>query len=190
MRPYRFRSTGVAEVLSVLPFIAACATAGAGTRDPSSVSVITGSGETIEIRQGPDIRLNQRVTVTRDEAWAALPRVYEALGMTPDVRDPAGRQIGVSAHRFSGRILSRYPSDFFDCGLDPGLNRPLADQAPVIARVVTDVVAVGAGAELRTLIEATARRTGGNAGTAACRSTGVMEELIARMVEREVNPRR
>jgi len=178
----------VAGVLSVVPLIAACATAAPGTRDPSSVSVITGDGQMIEIRQGPDIRLNQQVTVTLDEAWAALPRVYEALGMTPDVRDPAGRQIGVSVHRFSGRIVSRYPSDFFDCGLDAGLNRPLADQAPVIARVVTQVVAVGAGAELRTLIEATARRTGGNAGVAACRSTGFMENLIARMVEREAAP--
>lgn len=188
MRLLSLRSPGAAGILAAVPLLVACATTAPGTRDPDAVVVILGTGETIEIRRGPDIRLNQQVTVSRDEAWAALPRVYETLGMTPDVRDSAGRQLGVSAHRFSGKIVNRYPSDFFDCGLDAGLNRPLADQAPVIARVVTQVLAVGAGAELQTTIEASARRTGGNAGTAGCRSTGLMEELIGKMVQREAAP--
>jgi len=58
----------------------------------------------------------------------------------------------------------------------------------VTARVVTQVLAEGTGAELRTVVEGSARRTGGNAGTATCRSTGLMETVIAQMVQREAAP--
>jgi len=47
--------------------------------------------------------------------------VYADLGFEPDVRDASRRTLGVSAHRFSARFLGRNASDYFDCGLDPGL---------------------------------------------------------------------
>jgi hypothetical protein len=63
------------------------------------------------------------------------------------VKDPARHGLGATAHRFSTRILNRPASDFFDCGSDPGLQCPLADQAPVTARVVTEIHALSDGAE-------------------------------------------
>ncbi|NJD18575.1 MAG: hypothetical protein FIA95_04740 [Gemmatimonadetes bacterium] len=152
------------------------------------MSIITGDGTTINIQRGADIRVNPSVTVTPDRAWDVLPLVYAEFGIKPDVQDPARHTLGVTAHRFSTRILNRNASDFFECGLDPGLQRPLADQAPVTARVLTEIHAIAAGAELRTVVEGTARRTGGNAGTAACRSTGLMEVLIGQMVQKKAAP--
>ena len=69
-----------------------------GTRDPSAIAIVTGGG-TWEIERGIDIRANQRVKVTRDEAWAILPRVFEALEIETDVVDQAGRRVGASQHR-------------------------------------------------------------------------------------------
>ena len=178
--------TRMSPALAVL--LAGCATAAPGTQDPSVISIMTGGGTTINIQRGADIRVNQAVTVSPAQAWAALPKVYAELGITPDVQDPTHRRLGVSAHRFSSRILNRNASDFFECGLDPGLQRPLADQMPITARVVTEVHALSEGAELFTVVEGAARRTGGNAGTATCRSTGLMEVLVGQMVQKLAAP--
>ncbi|MHB1193551.1 MAG: hypothetical protein ACYC6F_10940 [Longimicrobiales bacterium] len=175
---------GLASV-AVAVLLAGCAGAAPGTQDPSVVSILTGDGTTIQIQRGADIRVNQSVTVGPDRAWDVLPLVYAELGIEPDIHDPARHVLGASAHRFSTRILNRNASDFFDCGLDPGIQRPLADQVPITARVVTEVHALSGGAELRTIVEGTARRTGGSAGTAACRSTGLMEVLVGEMVEKK-----
>lgn len=161
-----------------------CATGGPGSStDPSIVAVTIGDGTTWELRRGTDVRLNQAVSLNAQEAWAALPDVYQRLGLTPDVRDASTRQLGVSNQRFSRQVLNRRASDFFDCGSDPGLNRPTADQVPVDARVVTRVMERAGGAELQTTVQGTARRTGGNVGVADCQSTGLMELLIGRMVQ-------
>jgi hypothetical protein len=168
--------------------LAGCATTAPGTQDPSVVSILTGDGNTIQIQRGADIRVNHAVTVGPDRVWDVLPLVYAELGIKPDIRDPARHMVGVSAHRFSTRILNRNASDFFECGLDPGLQRPLADQVPITARVVTEIQAVSGGSELRTIVEGSARRTGGNAGTATCRSTGLMEVLVGQMVQKRAEP--
>jgi hypothetical protein len=172
-------------LLALLSMAAGCASAGTGatSSDPSIIAVTTGDGSTWELRRGSDVRLNQAVTLSAQEAWAALPAVYQQLGLTPDVRDPSTRQLGVSDHRFSRQVLNRRASDFFDCGTDPGLNRPTADQVPVNARITTQVLEQGGNTELRTTVQGTARRTGGNAGVANCQSTGLFEILIGRMVQ-------
>ena len=169
--------------------VAGCAASAApGTRDPGRVSIVTGQGATWEVQRGADIRVNQTVAATPDQAWTILPMVFEELGIAVDVRDPAARRLGASAHRFGSRFLNRSASDFFECGLDPGLNRPIAGQMPITARVVTEVMGRGEGAELRTVIDGVARRSGGNAGNAACRSTGLLEVLIGQMVQKMAAP--
>ncbi len=178
---------GLASIaLSLL--LAGCAAAAPGTQDPSVVSILTGDGSTIQLQRGADIRVNHAVTVGPDRAWDVLLLVYAELGIEPDIHDPARHVLGASAHRFSTRILNRNASDFFDCGLDPGIQRPLADQVPITARVVTEVHALSEGAELRTIVEGAARRTGGNAGRATCRSTGLMELLVGEMVQKKAAP--
>ncbi|HEX9886822.1 MAG TPA: hypothetical protein VGA70_10050 [Longimicrobiales bacterium] len=170
--------------LALLLTLAGCASGTGGGQDPSMVSIVTPDGAPWEIRRSQDLQLNRAVAASPDETWAALSEVFAAIGLQPDIRDSGRRRLGVSGHRFSGRILNRTASDFFDCGSDPGLNRPLADQVPITAQVMTDVLAVGATAELHTVVQGTARRTGGNAGVAACRSTGLLETVIGEMVQK------
>jgi len=129
---------------------------------------------------------NPRVAATPAAAWDALPHVYLELEMVPDLHDAGARQLGVSEHRFTRRVIGRTPSDFFDCGLDAGLNLPLADRSPIQARVVTQVLGSGRTAEIQTRITASARRSGGNAGIATCESTGLLETLIGVMVRERV----
>lgn len=178
----RLRITPSACVLPVLLLAAACAGSGTSAATPGTVTVVTGDGAPMEIRRNADVLADQGVAATPEEAWQVLPEVYAAMDLTPDVQDSRARTLGVSAHRFSRTILGRPASDFFDCGMDPGLNRPIADQVPITAQVTTTVMAVGDAASLRTAAQGTARRTGGNAGIATCRSTGLLEALVAEMV--------
>jgi hypothetical protein len=183
VRMGRSRTRAVAS-LAAAAFVGGCAGGGTPqTVSPGTISVVTDGG-TYEIHRTEEIRPNQAVTVTRDQAWAILPAVYDDLGMEPDVRDPGTFQLGVSRHRFGSRMLNRSASDFFDCGLDPGLNRPIAGQMPIDAQVVTQVLGTTGGAELRTVVQGSARKSGGNAGIATCRSTGLLEILIGEMVQR------
>lgn len=178
----RPRVPASARALPLLILAAACAGSGTTAATPGTVSVITGDGAPMEIRRNADVLADQGVAATPDQAWQVLPDVYAAMGLTPDVQDSRARILSVSAHRFSRTILGRAASDFFDCGTDPGLNRPIADQVPVTAQVSTTVMAVGDGAALRTVAQGTARRTGGNAGIATCRSTGLLEAMVGQMV--------
>lgn len=162
-----------------------CAGATSGSSgEGSGLTVMTGDGVSYTFDRAPEFQADQPVTLSPEEAWSVLPWVYQALGLEVEARVDARRQIGSGQHRFSGSVLNRRASDFFDCGTDPGLMRPLADQSPIDARVVTTVVAGSDGtAQLRTEVSGSARRTGGTAGRAECRSTGLLEGLIARMVE-------
>jgi hypothetical protein len=171
--------------LGGLLVLAGCAAGTGGTADTgSTITVLTGDGVSYSLDRSPEIRLDQPVARTPGDAWLALPGVYRALGFDVDTRVDSRRQLGTSQQRFSGQFLNRRLSDFFDCGSDPGLMRPLADQAPIDARVVTTVgTGSGGNAQLRTEVSGSARRTGGTAGRAECRSTGLLEVLIARMVE-------
>jgi hypothetical protein len=186
------RGLGILAVLLLWAGVAGCAAGagggggGGGSAVPGTVAVITGGGETWELRRDPEVRANPRVQASPAVAWQALANVYLELEMVPDLQDPAARQLGVSQHRFTRRVFGRPPSDFFDCGLDAGLNLPLADRSPIDARVVTQVLGSGGTAEIQTRITASARRSGGNAGTATCQSTGLLETLIGAMVRERV----
>lgn len=186
------RRTAVAALLGLVGIAGtgACASGGGAPRvtEPGVVAVVTAGGDTWEVRRSPDVRANPRVQVPPARAYAVLPAVYAELQFPADMQDPASRQIGVSEQRFSRRILGRPPGDFFDCGLDSGLNLPLADRAPIDARIVTQVLGGGDAAEIATTIRATARRSGGNAGVAECRSTGLLEILIGDMVRERAGP--
>jgi hypothetical protein len=165
--------------------LSACASPGSGVGGgDTGLTVVTTAAESFTVTRPAEFRADQPVPVSPGNAWSELPGVYARLGLAADVRDEGQRRLGVSQHRFSGQILGRRASDFFDCGTDPGLMRPLADQSPIDAQVLTTVLGgPGGEARLRTEISASARRTGGAAGRAECRSTGLLEVVIARMVE-------
>ena len=124
----------------------------------------------------------QRLDISPDEAWAALPSVYRAVGLDPDIRNPSIRQLGVDRHRFSARILDRSPSDFFNCGVEPGMNRPLANQGRIDAQIITTVRTRSDGTTaILTQISAVATPRGAG-GRSECRSSGLLEQVIVDLI--------
>jgi hypothetical protein len=173
-----------ASIVVVALMSSACASGTTQTRDPGVVMIPMPDGAPLEIRRGVESIPNQRVSLSPERVWALLDGVYADMGVEVDVRDPNTLQLGTSGHRISRRFLDRNASDFFECGMDPGLNRPLADQVPITANIVKQVLPFSGGSELRTVVGAVARRPGGAAGTATCTSTGVIEAAVAQLVER------
>jgi hypothetical protein len=180
--------------LAMAALVAGCASGGSGgsgtltgVSDAGVVQVMTGDGEMWHIPRGSDLRSTPTAEVSPAEAWRVLPLVYEMLGIELTTILPAERRLGSGDHRFQREILNRRPSDFFECGSDPGLLRPLADQVPIDARIETHVVGSGDGSEIRTAISATARRSGGAPGRANCESTGLLEVIIARLTQELVS---
>ncbi len=181
---------GLAGILAVAVSVGGCASGGGGggdtftgVTDAGLVQVMTGDGAIWQIQRGSNLRNTPRAEVSPDEAWRVLPLVYEMIDIELTTILPAERRLGNGDHRFQRQILNRRPSDFFECGSDPGLMRPLADQAPIDARIETRVVGSGGGSEIRTAISATARRSGGAPGRATCESTGLLEAIIARLTQ-------
>jgi hypothetical protein len=183
--PFRFgRIFPLAGLILLLTVIAACAGGSGGGSESRTVSIITGDGQHIEVRRSIEPPSDQRLPLSPEEAWELLPEVYRALSLEPDIAVPAQRELGVSNRRFRGRILDRRAADFFNCGVEPGLNRPLADRASIDARIGTQVLAGPDGtASLRTRIQATAQPPGGTGGRAECRSTGLLERVISELTQ-------
>jgi hypothetical protein len=181
-------AVGCALAVGLALGLGGCASGGGGgstftDSEGGLVQVMTGDGEVWQIRREADRRTVPQVSVTPEEAWRVLPLVYEMAGIELTTILPEERRLGNRSHRFQREIMNRRASDYFECGTDPGLLRPLADQSPIDARVETQVVAVSGGAEIRTVVAGTARRTGGSAGRANCESTGLLEVIIARLTE-------
>lgn len=167
----------------LLTTVPACAGSGGGGAETRTVTIVTGDGQRIDVQRTTEPPLDLRVAFTADEAWSVLPDVYQALSLEADIRVPGRREIGVSQRRYRGQILDRRATEFFNCGVEPGLNRPLADRARIDARIVTTVLENSDGtASLRTRIQASALPTGGTGGRAECRSTGLMERIIAELI--------
>ncbi|TVR58640.1 MAG: hypothetical protein EA422_15915 [Gemmatimonadales bacterium] len=125
---------------------------------------------------------DQRLEISPEEAWAALPAVYRAVGLDPDIRNPSIRQLGVDRHRFPARILDRRPSEFFNCGVEPGMNRPLANQGRIDAQIITTVRTRSDGtASIVTQISAVATPRGAG-GRSECRSSGLLEQVIVDLI--------
>lgn len=116
-----------------------------------------------------------------DKVWAALPAVYESLGMKPTSRDDQTMVTGVQnlvvRRRLGGEALSRA----LDCGLDVlGAN---ADNFEVHLTVMSLVRPTSpSGSALDTRVSAWAAPNGLST-TVQCGSTGRLEDRIAKSVQ-------
>lgn len=110
------------------------------------------------------------------EVWAALPGVYEELGIPVTQRDPSRMVVANPAHKartIGGRRMGRY----LDCGTS--LRGALANIYDVTVAVGTHVrSAPEGGATVTTILEAWAepRTTRGN--PVHCRSKNTLEQRI------------
>ncbi|MET0396994.1 MAG: hypothetical protein ABW277_09250 [Longimicrobiaceae bacterium] len=171
-------------VLLPLVLLAACAPAAAPSPAPRQVGTVTiedpsGTVGSLAVSSAP--RYEARgVAVPLARARAALPAVYEALGL----RGGGPTENGYSAPRvqatraLAGVRLSRY----LDCGST--VSTANADQYAVTLQVATRLAETTPAATLaETRVLATAKPIGTAGETVACTSTGALEREIARRLE-------
>ncbi len=189
---WRTATPRILTSLAAAVVLAGCAStpSGGARSDTAQTYAITiDRGDHVEVRHieiggGPNPNMGQRLQVTAEQAWAVLGDVYEELGLPVDAMNTSRREIGASEFRLSGPFLGRRASDYVDCGYDPGLMRALADQATVELSVRSVVAGQGDNpAQLNTVVIGSARRGVGGAGRAACQSTGLLELVLARLVD-------
>ncbi|HEY0021788.1 MAG TPA: hypothetical protein VGB24_02730 [Longimicrobium sp.] len=124
------------------------------------------------------------VLLPLDSAWAALPDVYAALGLTgAGVMDEAARQFGVGPVVLPRRLNNTPLSRFVDCGSTQFMAN--ADSYAVRLQVSTQLVAEGTAAtRVLTVVEGTARSREMSGNPVTCTSTGELERRIARQLHR------
>ncbi|HZG44566.1 MAG TPA: hypothetical protein VEY93_16560 [Longimicrobium sp.] len=170
---------------AILPLVLLCACAPRASSVPvgpermSTVIIETpgGSHEVRMVAARPHTHSSVAL-VPVEQAWAALPGVYEGLGLAgAGVIDEGQRRFGAGPatlpRRLNGELLSR----FLDCGST--VSMPNADGYAVTLTIVTQLSAEGPGTRVQTVLEATARprETAGNLVT--CTSRGRLERLIS-----------
>lgn len=169
----------VQSLLTLSVLLAACAPNSeipSAATDRSIVTVQTtpgASGQQFELTSEANIRsvaLNGDV----EEAWAALPTVFEALGL-PITEVDGNARILASVQRMR-RIGGKSPGSFFRC---PGPYGNLASSGDVYVSLRAQIIPDGSasGSVLRMHTDATARsRT--SASQVQCSSNGSLQKLI------------
>ncbi|HEV2146892.1 MAG TPA: hypothetical protein VGR37_05800 [Longimicrobiaceae bacterium] len=151
---------------------------------PASPELSPGTRDsTLLVNDGTvNIRTSERsvavdVPLAAEQAWAALPAAYEALGLRGG--GPAGERLfGVprmeASRALNGVRLSRY----LDCGATVSV--PNADSYAVTLQVSTRLTPVtGSSTRVETLVQGTARPRDTSGNPVACTSTGALERQIA-----------
>lgn len=140
---------------------------------------------TIETANGTyqmDLRNNTRaltdtIAVGVDRAWAALPGVYNALGLTGGgVIDSDDHMYGVSGARLA-RIDGKHLDEYLDCG--SGMSGPRANVDEVRVTAITRLIKNAAGGtRVETLVSASAKPRGVSVNPVRCSSRATLEPLI------------
>lgn len=164
--------------------LAACGPAAAppssGPRDLPTQVISTSDG--VQVTTSTEVRvISQEVNAPVDRVWAALPGVYEQLGLEA-AADPARRTMS-GATSFTRRFMGEPATRYFDCG-QGSFGSPIASSYTIRMTVSTTVnPGEGSGSRLDTMVEAHARSAdGANAVAAQCRTRGRLEQMIATMV--------
>lgn len=170
-------------VLATATLLPACAAPGSHpsvqtVRNTTTVSSSHTSSVTLEsYREVGAARSSVRATP--EEAWEALPKVYEGLSIPVGTSIPASFTLGNLKLELSRTLGSQRLSNFISCGEGP-LGTPLADSYRVTMSVITKLApdpSGGTTVETRVLASAANRAT--SSGSVECGSTGRLEAMIA-----------
>ncbi len=171
--------------LLVFLAVAACSrTASPGLETaPTAPTVITGSGNIIEL--AVDSRgFVARIPVAMADAWAALPSIYNQLGIAPKTIVPAARQIGNLDFVATGRLGGVRLGEYFRCGRTTS-GAPAADSYRLYISILTDLDEITpTETEIHTLVQASARsNSGASTDPVLCASTGELESRIVKALQ-------
>ncbi|HEX8695100.1 MAG TPA: hypothetical protein VF746_21995 [Longimicrobium sp.] len=175
--------------LLLLPLLAACASTASGGSPPSDGRVVVRdetaarSGDAADVELDIDRRPAEgTVNASADRVWAALPRVYAALGIDGAgvmSQDPAARRYGRQNLRLHRRLGGRPLSRVIECGSTYAGD---ADTYAITMSVVTEVRPAGEAAKVSTWLEASGRQQTASSTPVRCMTKGVLERQIAGML--------
>lgn len=174
----RIAAAGLLALAACAPATAGGAAGGAGEPQPTQV-IATGDGmhvlTTAETRM-----LTHDIGAPVDRVWQVLPEVYRELQLN-GTADAATRTVSSPSLSFTRRILGEPAKRFFECGRGQ-FGMEIADTHTIHLTAHTTVQpgATADGSRLETTLQAFARsNTGANASMSQCRTTGVLEGLVA-----------
>jgi hypothetical protein len=182
MRESRSQLASLGAVLAIVLPVPACVSTGTNTtmrtpNVPVSTTIETRSGkQTLDLRSST-ASLGADVPLPLEQAWAALPKVYDDIGLTRGgATDPTSRTYGVLNRRVA-RIAGKRLSVYLDCG--DSMDGPRADVYDVRITSFSSLTEKDGGTHIETLVQATAKPRGVSGNSVRCRSRATLEALIA-----------
>lgn len=187
---FRLAPHSLALGASALVTLAACASGGASS-GTAPIEGANGAQRSIVRVDGggassyqtdlthDDAAVQTELAAAPDRAYAALPAVYEQLGLPINTAVSDSRTIGVNGAHIR-RVGKERMSQFLTCGQDAA-GTPLADSYAITLTVMSRVTpSTTAGSLLSTQVLGSAQPIGTSGGSVTCQSTGQLEARIAK----------
>lgn len=166
--------------------LAACASSGA--TDPANAPArILSSGDGYDIQVGGDTeRSTMRIAASPDDAWRALPEVFQALEIPVENIDSGRRTLGNRQHSVRRRLAGKALAQYLNCG--SSMTGPIASSHEIQLSVLAQVLpGEGGASRLQTRVEGSARSPqGASVASVHCGTTGRLETRIAELLNRRV----
>jgi hypothetical protein len=168
--------------LFALLVLAGCASS--STSEPADAPArLIPAGETLDIRlAGVDGAMLHTVDVSPEQAWEALPSVFEALEIPVTHFDSRSRVIGNREFAVRRSLAGEPLQRFLDCG--SSMTGPLTNAYDVRLSLLVEVLPRGGGVtQIRSSVEAVALSRRGVSGVpVSCGSTGRLERRVAELL--------
>jgi len=186
------RASRVARGVAALVWVGACASGGA-TPSPTngtiqqSVTMTSGGGGTGTITMTRDAE-SHLLTSSPDRVWAALPAVFDSLGIPATTVDKTNRVVGNSAFKVHGRLKGVPLSRYIDCGTSTQIG-PNADSYDVVLSLVAQARPGEAGTTSLSIgLEAAGRPATFSQDYSRCPSKGALETRLVETLQRLLRP--
>ena len=187
-RSILLRHTSGSAALLLALLVGACATTAAPPQPgptPSGNVADTETGGMFRLGADP-MGVALSIGAPPDKVWAAVPVVYEKLGIIAELNEPAQRKIGTLAYTQS-RLGGKRTSDWVRCGTQ-GAGPSSGGMSRTRLSIVTTVRSAGEDrSELVTEVGGSSTNVEGTStGAVACASKGDLEQRIRDLVLQEL----
>jgi hypothetical protein len=126
------------------------------------------------------------VAATVPKVWAALPAVFDSLGVPVTSADVASHTIGNSTFKVHGRLKGTPLSRYIDCGMSTQIG-PNADNYDIVMSLTASVRADGtAASNVGVTLDAVGRPATFSQEYSHCATKGVLETKFGEILQRQV----
>lgn len=166
--------------------LAGCASSGAMEPANAPARILSSAGGYDIQVAGDSERSTMRIAASPDEAWRALPEVFQALEIPVENIDSGQRTIGNRQHSVRRRLAGEALAQYLNCG--SSMTGPVASTHEIQLSVLAQVLSGEAGdSRLRTQVEGSARSPqGASVASIPCGTTGRLEVRMAELLNRRV----